>query len=66
MNGGGRGAMIPLCRLWERTSAKGSVYLAGYLGQARVLVLKNRDRQSEADATHVVFLVESRPRGAKE
>jgi len=48
-----------LTRPWERTSAKGNTYLAGRLGAARVLVMANRDRQGDDDATHVLMLAEA-------
>ncbi len=47
-----------LTRLWERTSAKGNTYLTGRLGAARVLVMQNRERQGDNDASHVVMLAE--------
>lgn len=46
-----------LTRLWERTSAKGTTYLAGRLGAARVLVMPNRDRQGDDDPTHLLMAV---------
>lgn len=47
-----------LTRLWERTGAKGNTYLTGRLGAARVLVMQNRDRQRDAEATHVLMVAE--------
>lgn len=47
-----------LTRLWERTSAKGNTYLTGRLGAARVLVMQNRDRQGDNDATHLLMVAE--------
>ncbi len=49
---------LVLTRLWERTSAKGNRYLTGRLGNARVLVMENRDRQGPDDASHVLLLAE--------
>lgn len=34
---------ILLCQLWQRTSAKGNTYLAGYLGKASVVAFKSED-----------------------
>jgi hypothetical protein len=48
--------LIPACRLWEKTSAAGNSYLLGRLGWLRVLVLQNRDRQGEDDASHVLVV----------
>ena len=30
--------MVKLCELWERTSAKGTRYFSGFLGDAQVLM----------------------------
>ncbi len=48
-----------LTRLWERTSAKDNTYFMGRLGAARVLVMQNRDRQGDDDATHILMLAEA-------
>jgi hypothetical protein len=48
--------LIPACRLWERTSSAGNPYLVGRLGGLRILVLQNRDRQGEDDASHVLVV----------
>lgn len=50
---------LVLTRLWERTSARGNAYLSGRLGSARVLVMPNRDRQGDDDASHVLMLAEA-------
>lgn len=50
---------LVLTRLWERTSARGNAYLSGRLGAARVLVMPNRDRQGDDDASHVLMLAEA-------
>ena len=64
--GSGRGAMIPLTKLWQRTSAKGNVYFYGYLGTAKVLIVENRDRQSEKDASHILLVAENPPKEPKQ
>ena len=35
--------LIELTRFWERTSAKGNVYLSGFLQGARLLVFENKE-----------------------
>ncbi len=45
-----------LTRLWQRISAKGNTFLMGRLGAARLLVMQNRDRLGDDDATHVLML----------
>jgi hypothetical protein len=35
---------VLLCSLWERTSAKGTVYLSGFLGKARVVGFRGESR----------------------
>jgi hypothetical protein len=41
---------VLLCQLWERTSAKGTVYLSGFLGKARLVGFKGEQR---ADGTRI-------------
>ena len=50
---------LVLTRLWERISAKGNTYMAGRLGNARVLVMANKDKQGPDDASHVLMLAEA-------
>lgn len=38
---------IKLTGLWQRTSAAGKTYLTGRLAGAKLLVVENRDRQTE-------------------
>jgi hypothetical protein len=54
--------------LWAKTSAKGGRYLAGRLGGVKVLILANRDRQSDDDPSHHLFFVEApdRSQGGQE
>jgi hypothetical protein len=47
---------VVLCRLWSKTSAKGTFYMAGCLGAARITILLNRDRKGDDDATHVAIV----------
>lgn len=54
----GRPPMV-LTRLWLKQSAKGGNYLSGRLGAARVLVMPNRDKQGDDDATHLLLLAET-------
>jgi hypothetical protein len=44
---------VLLCRLIERTSANGNTYFTGYLGEARVILLadKNADRKGSMAAS---------------
>lgn len=37
------GPSVPLCRLYERVSAKGNHYLVGRLGGAKISILKSSD-----------------------
>jgi len=48
--------MIPACRLWEKTSAKGNRYLVGRLGGLRVLVMPNTRPEAGDDSTHVLMV----------
>jgi hypothetical protein len=54
--------------LWAKTSAKGARYLTGRLGGVKVLILANKDRQSDSDPSHILYFVDGeKPRfGARE
>jgi len=54
--------------LWAKTSAKGGRYLTGRLGGVKVLILANKDRQSENDPSHILYFVdgEQRRQGSQE
>lgn len=51
--------MLKAAGLWRKTSAKGNEYFVGRLGGVKVLVLENRDKQSEGDPTHNLFFAEA-------
>ena len=53
------GPSIPVCKLWQRTSANGVTYFAGRLGGLRVAVIPVRDRQGDDDATHTLMFSEA-------
>jgi hypothetical protein len=50
--------MLPVAKLWKRTSGKGQTYLAGRLGGVRVLVMPKRDGE-DGDHTHVLIFAEA-------
>ena len=54
--------------LWAKTSARGGRYLTGRLGGVKVLILANKDRQSDSDPSHILYFVDGeKPRqGAQE
>ena len=54
----GRPPMV-LTRLWAKTSGKGNRYLTGRLGAAKILIMENKDRQGNDNATHVLMLAEA-------
>jgi hypothetical protein len=56
-------ALIPACKLWEKTSAKGNRYLIGRMGGVRVMVMTNTRPESENDASHVLMFAEAPPYG---
>jgi hypothetical protein len=58
-----RAPPLTLTRLWAKTSAKGNTYLTGRLGALRVLVMENRDRNGDDDATHLLMVAEAGERG---
>jgi hypothetical protein len=54
--------MLKAGGLWAKTSAKGGRYLTGRLGGVKVLILANRDRQSENDPSHILYFVDGEQR----
>ena len=54
------GCSIDLCGLEEKTSSRGTFYLAGYLAGARVVVVRNPNRQSDADPAFILRLTETK------
>jgi hypothetical protein len=52
--------LIPLCRLWQRTSSRSSVtYWSGRLGSARIVLMPRKDNDGESsDHTHTLFVSE--------
>ena len=53
------GPMLKAAGLWAKSSVKGGQYLTGRLGGVKVLVMENRDRQSDDDPSHHLFFVEA-------
>jgi hypothetical protein len=51
--------MLKATGLWAKSSVKGGQYLTGRLGGVKVLILENRDRQSDDDPSHHLFFVEA-------
>jgi hypothetical protein len=51
--------MLKAAGLWAKSSVKGGQYLTGRLGGVKVLILENRDRQSDDDPSHTLFFVEA-------
>jgi hypothetical protein len=68
MSNANNGPMLKAAGLWQKTSVKGGQYLTGRLGGVKVLVMENRDRQSDDDPSHHLFFVEApdRRQGAAE
>ena len=54
--------MLKASGLWAKTSAKGERHLSGRLGGVKVLILANRDRQSDNDPSHILYFVEGADR----
>jgi hypothetical protein len=62
MNNASNSPMLKAAPLWSKTSVKGGQYLTGRLGGVKVLVMENRDRQSDDDPSHHLFFVEAADR----
>jgi hypothetical protein len=52
--------MLMAAGLWAKSSVKGGQYLTERLGAMKVLILENRDRQTDDDPSHHLFLRRSR------
>lgn len=59
MSNANTGPMLKAAPLWAKTSAKGGQYLTGRLGGVKLLILENRDRQSDDEPSHHLFFVEA-------
>jgi hypothetical protein len=57
--------LIKLCGMWERTrrgnTEAGHFYLAGRLGNAKILGFRNHNKQSDADPDRNFFVTEPSP-----
>jgi hypothetical protein len=62
------GPMLKAAGLWQKSSAKGGQYLTGRLGGVKVLILENRERQTDDNPSHHLFFAEApdRRQGAQE
>jgi hypothetical protein len=49
---------VLLTGLWAKESKAGNTYYVGRLGQARLTILKNKDKQGEGEPDYLVFLQE--------
>jgi hypothetical protein len=47
--------MMKTTGLWAKFSVKGGRYLTGRLGGVKVLILANKDRQSDNDPSHILY-----------
>ena len=61
-NGPKPSPMLKAAGLWAKSSVKGGQYLTGRLGGLKVLVMENRDRQSDDDPSHILYFVEAQER----
>ncbi len=57
--------LIPACGLWIKTSAAGRSYMVGRLGGLRFMVMENRDKQIDADPTHMLLIGAAPPRNER-
>jgi hypothetical protein len=53
------GPLIKAAGLWQKTSVKGGQYLTGRMGGLKVLVMENRDRKTDDDPSHTLFVAEA-------
>ncbi|HOT83445.1 MAG TPA: hypothetical protein PLQ12_09105 [Candidatus Defluviicoccus seviourii] len=58
------GALVKLCGMYENTAkASGQAYFTGYLGAARLVMLKARDAK-EGEPAWTLFIQERQPKPA--
>jgi hypothetical protein len=57
--------MVKLAGLYEKTSAKGNKYFIGRLGNARLLMFANQDKQAEKDPDWLLYVQERNEEPAK-
>ena len=64
MAGANGRSLVALCGLYENTAkASGQTYFTGYLGKARLVMLKARDAK-EGEPTWTLFIQERAPKPA--
>lgn len=56
--------LIKAAGLWRKVSAAGNEYLTGRLGGLRVLIMPNKDKATDADASHVMLIGEAADRAS--
>ena len=55
---------ITACKLWQRTSAAGRMYMSGRLGSLKVLIFENTS--GEGDHTHSLLFSQAEDRPAQQ
>jgi hypothetical protein len=68
MSNASNSPLIKAAGLWAKTSVKGGQYLTGRMGGLKVLVMENRERKSDDDPSHHLFVAEApdRRQGAQQ
>ncbi len=57
--------MIKIGALWSSTDSKGNKYLAGKMGDARLVVFKNTYKEKDSQPDFQVYLAENKKREEK-
>lgn len=52
------GKMIRLSGLWKNVSDKGEKYLSGNIGSGKILIFKNKNKQTESDADYIMYVTD--------
>lgn len=50
--------MIMLAKLWRGKSKAGNDYLSGYWGEGRLLIFPNKQKKTDRDPSHFLFVAE--------
>lgn len=58
--------MIEITGLWLNETSKGEKYFVGYMGNAKILIFKNKYKQVDSQPEYRMFIVEKQDVPARE
>ena len=57
--------LVALGGLWESTDKSGSPYFSGRLGMAKILIFRNRKKESEKQPDYMIYVAPWEDRGGE-